>query len=153
MTTKISNLHDLVINYIYQFTKHGPRIETCFKYGMCYQFTLILCDRFGPGARRVYDPILNHFAVEIDGRIYDVTGDITDNKGYRWEYWDVYQYKDSLHTKRIIRDCIRKVPSDVKTCEFCENAYEDDWGNISCSIDKAPKEFYEVCDKEVNDNG
>lgn len=147
MTTKISNIHDLVNNYIKQFTVYGPAVEECFRFGMCYQFSELLCARFRYVSRRVYDPVINHFAVEIDGRIYDVTGDITDNKGYRWEYWDVYQYQDSLHTKHIIRDCIRKVPFGVKLCEFCDLMHEDDWGNISCSIDKSPKEAHAICDK------
>ena len=147
MTTKISNLHDLVMNYIHQFSVYGPEVVECFSRGMCYQFTLIMCARFGHSARRVYDPVINHFAVEIDGRIYDITGDITDNKRYVWEYWDTYQYKDSLHTKRIIRDCFRKIPSNVKLCEFCELVHEDDWGNISCSIDKRPKDANAICDK------
>ena len=93
-------------------------------------------------------PIINHFAVEIDGRIYDITGDITSNSEYKWKYWDTYQYEDPRHTQRIIRDCFRKIPSGVKVCEFCEEVHEDDWGNLSCPYDKKPRDRNALCNKE-----
>ena len=86
-------------------------------------------------ARRVYDPIANHFAVEIFGHIWDIAGDITD-KDYKWEYWDTYCMKDQKETRRIIRDCVRKLPSQFTTCEFCINNEEDDWGNLFCKLTK-----------------
>jgi hypothetical protein len=145
---KINNLHDLVMDFIHQFTSFGPAVADCFSNGMCYHFTLIMCARFGHVARRVYDPIINHFAVEINGRIYDITGDITSKSEYKWKYWDIYQYEDPRHTQRIIRDCFRKIPSGVKVCEFCEEVHEDDWGNLFCPYDKNPRDRNALCDKE-----
>lgn len=145
---KINNLHDLVMDFIHQFTSFGPAVVDCFSNGMCYHFTLILCARFGHAARRVYDPVANHFAVEIDGRIYDINGDITSNSEYKWQHWDVFQYEDPLLTRHIIRDCFRKIPSGVKVCEFCENVYEDDWCNLYCSLDKEPRDPNAVCNRE-----
>ena len=50
----------------------------------------------------MYDQVANHFVVEIDGRLYDITGDVTDN--YDVEPWD--ELDDDLLKQRIIRDCI-----------------------------------------------
>ena len=146
MTTNISNKHELFLDFIEQFTAYGTAVNYCFSYGMCYYFAQILQQRFFGSAKIVYDPVINHFATEIDGRVYDINGDIT-NEPYVWYDWSTYRFKDSLETKRIIRDCIRKIPSDVRVCEFCDLMHEDDWGNISCSIDKAPKDAYAICDK------
>jgi hypothetical protein len=92
---KINNLHDLVMDFIHQFTSFGPAVADCFSNGMCYHFTLILCARFGHAARRVYDPVVNHFAVEIDGKIYLYTANTISYKGnfYVVEQWvDISAY-------------------------------------------------------------
>lgn len=141
---------EIILNYIKQFRDFGPQVENCFSNGMCYHFSLILCARFRDNAWRVYDPIINHFAVQIDGRIYDITGDITDNTEYNWKLWDSYQYEDPLHTEHIRRDCMWKVPSDVVICEFCSHSFEDDWGNLVCDIDYNPVESNHSCEKGEN---
>lgn len=141
---------EIILNFISQFRDFGPQVENCFSNGMCYHFSLILCARFRDNAWRVYDPIVNHFAVQIDGRIYDITGDITDNTEYNWKLWDSYQYEDPLHTEHIRRDCMWKVPSDVVICEFCSHLFEDDWGNLICDIDYNPVESNHSCEKGEN---
>jgi hypothetical protein len=50
----------------------------------------------------MYDQVFNHFVTEIDGRLYDITGDVTEK--YNVIPWD--EYSDDLHRIRIIRDCI-----------------------------------------------
>ena len=50
----------------------------------------------------MYDQVANHFVAEIDGRLYDITGDVTD--AYKVEPWD--ELEDDLLRSRIIRDCI-----------------------------------------------
>lgn len=50
----------------------------------------------------MYDQIENHFVTEIDGRMYDITGDVTGK--YNVEPWD--ELDDSSLKKRIVRDCI-----------------------------------------------
>lgn len=149
MTMRISNKHELVLDFIGQFSAYGEAVNDCFSNGMCYYFAQILQQRFFGSAKIVYDPVINHFATEIDGRVYDINGDIT-NEPYLWYDWSTYRFQDSLETKRIIRDCIRKIPSDVRVCEFCDLVHEDDWGNISCSIDRRPREAYTVCDLTRN---
>ena len=55
-----------------------------------------------PDSRIMYSIIDNHFAAEIDGRLYDVTGDVTGK--YDVIPWDTF--KDTDHGAKIIRDCI-----------------------------------------------
>lgn len=114
--------HDVILNFIEQFRELGA--ENCFSNGMCYYFTVILRARFGEyAAKRLYDPVTNHFATQIDGRIYDITGDITDKPDHKWVEWMVYQRLDSTHARRIERDCITKVPSDTRVCQYCGDLF------------------------------
>jgi hypothetical protein len=53
----------------------------------------------------MYHPINNHFAVRIDGTLYDITGEI-DSKDF-WE-WRKFANLDYLVTETIYRDCIYK---------------------------------------------
>ena len=52
----------------------------------------------------MYDPVANHFAAGIQGRNYDITGDITDL--YRMVPWEDYDFDPSAR-KRIEEYCIR----------------------------------------------
>lgn len=140
---------DVILNYIEQFQKFGPQVVDCFSNGMCYWFAEILEKRFSwSNVQKVYDPVINHFAVEIDNRIYDIAGDITDDPQYKWTYWRTYQYEDPLHTKHIIRDCIDKIPNDIKTCAYCDKGYLDYHGNFICDIDNSPVNPHCPCGKE-----
>lgn len=78
-------------------------VDTVFTEGCCYWFAVILNKRF-PESYIVYDPVLNHFAVKIDGRVFDITGDVTDRSVSGWIPWD--SYDDLPHRRRIVRDCI-----------------------------------------------
>ena len=104
----MTHRYEVISDFINQFKAYGPNVIDCFSNGMCYYFAQILNSRFGPSTKIVYDPIINHFAVEYDMRIYDITGDITDNSEYHWYDWDIYKHEDPLHTERICRDCILK---------------------------------------------
>ena len=44
----------------------------------------------------------NHFGTKINGRVYDITGDVTFK--YEWKPWS--EVDDELLRARIIRDCI-----------------------------------------------
>lgn len=82
----------------------GNSVEDVFTGGCCYWFAQILADRFDIyNAEIVYFPVENHFATKISGRIYDITGDITD-KGGDWVLWS--EFGDIAEAERIIRDCI-----------------------------------------------
>ena len=80
----------------------GKSIDEVFTCGCCYWFAFILCQRFQNRSRLMYDQVGNHFMAEIDGRLYDITGDVTGK--YDAEPWD--EFADELHKRRIIRDCI-----------------------------------------------
>lgn len=135
----ITTKRDLIEDYIQQFRQFGTDVVDCFSNGMCYQFMVILRKRFGPFCTTpVYDEVMNHFATEIDGRIYDISGDITDNQEYHWKRWTQVAADDWKHAQRIRRDCSDKVPSDVVICKYCGHCFYDDILNTY------------LCDKDNN---
>ncbi len=77
-------------------------VDEVFTCGCCYWFAFILCRRFADRSQLMYDQIDNHFMAEIDGRLYDITGDVTGK--YDAEPWD--ELDDELLKQRIERDCI-----------------------------------------------
>ena len=98
-----------VLGFIARFTENGKRQEVieCFTCGCCYWFANILWHRFAmehEDVAIVYDDIANHWACRVAGRVYDITGDITDK--YTWQDWTKYRRVDNLHTRRLMRDCI-----------------------------------------------
>lgn len=140
--------HELILNYIKQFRDLGA--ENCFANGMCYHFTVLLRQRFGSAHCPImYDQVANHFATLIEGRIYDITGDITENKEYKWERWNDVQRADPALAKRIRRDCILKIPDGKQSCELCSHCFYDEILNsFLCDIDNQPVNTYGVCQKE-----
>ena len=97
-----------VIMFIGRFMHDGINVRTevveAFTCGCCYWFAHILAARFGDeyGAEIVVDYVANHFGTRIRGRVYDITGDVTE--GHTWEPWDACD--DDLLRKRITDDCI-----------------------------------------------
>lgn len=78
-------------------------IDEVFTSGCCYWFAFVLLTRFADeGAVIMYDEICNHYGTRINGRVYDITGDVTDD--YFWIEWG--DLDDEIHKERIIRDCI-----------------------------------------------
>ena len=79
-------------------------ITDVFSNGCCYWFAKILYDRFSltHGAVLMYDEVWNHFGTKVNGRVYDITGDVTSK--YEWKPWS--DVDDELLRARIIRDCI-----------------------------------------------
>lgn len=92
---------------ILNFIKNFNGAENVFLNGCCYWFAFILLSRFGGEIK--YFEILNHFVTNINGRLYDISGDVTekykDEIIKKWE--DVEDYDPSLFN-RIVRDCILK---------------------------------------------
>lgn len=111
LTPEQLKTREMVLKFIAKFTNNGKRQEVIdtFSCGCCYWFADILWDRFMFEAKKcriVYDPIINHWACKINDRIYDITGDITNDTQYNWEDWIDFEYKDRMLTKRLYRDCI-----------------------------------------------
>jgi hypothetical protein len=93
---------------------------------------------------------MNHFATEIDGRIYDITGDITDDPQYHWKRWTAVCAEDYKHASRIHRDCADKVPSDTLICKYCDNSFYDEILNTHlCGLDNTPVDLDTPCIKGV----
>lgn len=80
-----------ILKFIHRFTKRHDKtlsdVKRCFTDGCCWWFAHILCERFC--GEMVYDEIDGHFAAEISGRVYDITGDVTET--FRKTYWRGYR--------------------------------------------------------------
>lgn len=106
------NIRKKVYNFISRFTSNGKRLEVidAFTNGCCYWFAEVLFMRFwmdndsdiANGMSIMYDQVANHFGCRINGRVYDISGDVTDD--YKWEEYD--GLKDEALTKILERDCI-----------------------------------------------
>ena len=142
--------HELVLDFIWQFRKFGFDVADAFSNGMCFHFTTILRHRFGCGwCTIMYDQVANHFATQIEGRIYDITGDITDDPEYHWERWSDVRKRDPALAKIIRRDCILKIPDDQRSCELCAHCFYDEiLGTFLCDKDNLPVDTYGVCRRE-----
>lgn len=92
--------HDIVMQFIAHFQNEGT-VER-FTNGCCYWFAQILCGRFKRG-RMYYNPVDGHFATKIDGRIYDITGEIPPSKD--WLDWLCYMVNEPVEAGRVIRAC------------------------------------------------
>lgn len=140
--TKIENKEDLVLDFIKQFRDLGAK--NCFSNGMCYWFASILRMRFnGEHCHMMYDEIENHFGCEINGKVYDITGDVTSQ--YDWTPWYNIEMRDRLLYNRILRDCRDKIPADVLVGGYCPHGYYDDWGALICDKDNHPCGWNEPC--------
>lgn len=97
-----------ILMFIGRFSTDGQgtrwEVVEAFTQGCCFWFSYILAARFGQqyGAEIVTDYVANHFAARIAGRVYDITGDVTD--AGKWEPWA--ECNDALLRQRIIDDCI-----------------------------------------------
>lgn len=102
-------MNNNVIKFINKFTLNGKRQEVieAFTNGCCYWFAQILWERFyDPDAWNqdieiVYDLLIGHFGCRIDGKVYDITGDVTNQ--YQWSRLSDI---DEIRFERIFRDCI-----------------------------------------------
>lgn len=91
------------------FIKHFERARDCFTDGCCYWFGHILQARFGARLFYLYEE--GHFVSEINGRFYDVTGDVTEQYGQRPMLpWNEIESLDGNWYKQIVRDCVLKLP-------------------------------------------
>lgn len=139
---KIENKQDLILDFIKQFRDLGA--TNCFSNGMCYWFADTLHRRFmDEHCHIMYDEIENHFGCEINDRVYDITGDVTD--AYDWEPWYNMAVRDRKLQERIIRDCRDKIPAGVRICNYCDESYYDDWGNLICGKDNHSCEHNDPC--------
>ena len=143
----ITTKEDLVLDFIKQFRDLGAK--NCFSNGMCYWFSAILRMRFNDEhCHMMYDEIANHFGCEINGRVYDITGDVTNI--YDWTPWYNIEMRDRLLYNRILRDCRDKIPADVLVGGYCPHGYYDEWQTLICDKDNHPCGWNELCIFEEN---
>ena len=89
------------------FIQNFKGSKDVFLNGCCYWFAFILQERFG--GNMMYEPVENHFVQEIGRRLYDVSGDVTEE--YTSEhlmFWDDMESYDASLYQRLLRDCVRK---------------------------------------------
>lgn len=69
---------DEVKEFIRRFCRYEENrvLEQTFTEGMCYYFAIILQERFG--GEILYDKVENHFVTLIKGKLYDITGNVTN---------------------------------------------------------------------------
>lgn len=81
----------------------SENVDEVFTCGCCYWFAAVLFGRFiRDGATIMYDEVANHFGTRIKGKVYDITGDVTNK--YKWVPWE--SITDSSLRASIVRDCI-----------------------------------------------
>lgn len=82
--------------------------EEAFTSGCCYWFAYILSGRF-PEGQVVLAVQENHFLTRVGGRLYDVTGDVTElYAGSFVLAWSDMAAYDELQYGRLLRDCVYK---------------------------------------------
>ena len=92
------------------FIKRFEGSEETFTSGCCYWFARILCERFDISLYKttmMYNNIDGHFAAKINGRLYDITGEL--NETADWKTWDEFRENEPIYAQTVIRDCIKKL--------------------------------------------
>lgn len=93
---------DKVNKFLDRFHKSDD-IDTIFTSEACYWFAYILYRRFiRDGATLMFANSDNHFGTKINGKVYDITGEVT--RKYDWRPW--LEFGDEKEKERIMRDCI-----------------------------------------------
>ena len=107
MIVKLKPTYAGVLRFIRDFKRFDTgQVTRTFTNGYCYWFAFILHNRF-PDSEIVYYHAGNHFACRIGKRIFDVTGDITDQHHF-FESWEEFQKIEPLESKRVAQYCITK---------------------------------------------
>lgn len=73
---------DKVLGLINEINASNPVMKDIFRYGSCMNFYHILKTVF-PKARCWYNIVEGHVATNIDGNLYDITGEIKEIDGYQ----------------------------------------------------------------------
>lgn len=71
--------HRKILNLIVEIRNAHPEMENIFLYGSCLNFHIILRTVF-PEAIAYYN--VDHIITKIDGKHYDITGQVLNTKGY-----------------------------------------------------------------------
>ena len=83
----------------------SENIDDVFTHDCSYWFAVILFGRFiRDGATIMYNVASKHFGTRIKGRVYDITGDVTNK--YQWTPWESISDSDSPLRADAVRDRI-----------------------------------------------
>lgn len=92
----------MIDKFIENFRNKNQCLVDIFTNGCCYHFACILNNIFSGFI--CYNDIDNHFAfMSNEGKLYDITGQISDDK---YESWTLYKVKEPLNSSRIVKNCI-----------------------------------------------
>jgi hypothetical protein len=78
-------------------------IEYLFTNGYCYHFAVILKDLFH--GEIAHDFVDNHFMLKLDGKYFDITGEVFPNERCV-ELFD--EIDDYIYKERLIKQCVYK---------------------------------------------
>lgn len=109
MDNKFNNIDSQDIEqFISKF--RTPETIKVFTEGCCYWFAHILYTRFSMTHKDPeiwYNAVSGHFATKINGKIYDITGEIKDPDD-KWIKWDEYLTIEPSYSVVVINGCILK---------------------------------------------
>lgn len=107
-----NNLNNIDPQDIEQFISkfRTPETVKVFTEGCCYWFAHILYTRFTMTHKNPeiwYNEVDGHFATKINGRLYDITGEIKDVNN-KWVKWDDYLVNEPSYSMVVVKGCILK---------------------------------------------
>lgn len=106
-----------VLEFISHFGTPMRECQEKFLHGQCYWFMKVLEGRFGHLCHTLtyYNQIDNHFALCIEGILYDADGVVCqaiDCAKHGWIEWQRYKQIEPSDSARVIRDCVLQLPSE-----------------------------------------
>ena len=116
-------MNEEVLEFIRHFDTPMHESRDKFLHGQCYWFMKILEARFGPlhFCLAYYNQIYNHFALCIDGFLYDAQGAVgqaIDCCEHGWIEWRTYKEIEPSDSVRVIRDCVLQLPSEQEILDL-----------------------------------
>ena len=96
--------HQQILNLICLIRESHSTMIKIFTEGSCFNFYLIL-RKIYPESIPYYN--INHVITKIDGRYYDITGEIKENIVKRDKYSPFFGWYSKDGTRRAVRQMIR----------------------------------------------
>ena len=111
MNINRSHLHPEITDFIRHFLQENDEVQASFLYGNCYWFAKILEQRFERQYHcggLYYNQVCNHFAVCLEGELFDALGILGPNTKPGWVPWWHYKIVEPSDSYRVVRDCVLK---------------------------------------------
>lgn len=94
---KAMTKHDEILNFISIIRDSHPDMVNIFTLGSCWDFYLILKDRF-PSSIPYYE--IGHIITKIEDRFYDITGEIIESEN---KYLPFFGFYVEVSEKRVLK--------------------------------------------------